>query len=50
MDNKMIIEIVGDNIIVPIAYADDDHITIDTDKIREDFECFMLDLEQEDYE
>jgi hypothetical protein len=45
------IEIVADNIVVPISYADEEKLFIDTDQIREDFENFMSELENaEEYE
>ena len=43
-------KIYKDNIIIPIVYADDEHLTLDTDKIRKDFEEFMRELEEEVYE
>lgn len=44
------IEIIGDTISIPITYADEEHLMIDTDKIREEFENFMIELEEEDWE
>jgi hypothetical protein len=43
-------EIKNDEIIIPITYADDDHLTINTDAIRKDFEELMAELEEEFYE
>lgn len=43
-------EISGDNIIIPFVYIDEDHLLIDKDAIRKDFEEFMAELEEEIYE
>ena len=44
------IEIKGDSIIVPIIYSDEDHLFMDTDKIKEEFENFLTELESDEYE
>jgi hypothetical protein len=37
----------GDNVLIPIKYIDSEHLIVDTEKIREDFENFISDLEDE---
>ena len=39
----------NNNIIIPIVYTDEDCLFMDTDKMREDFENLIAELE-EDYE
>lgn len=41
------VELQGDSVLIPIRYADKEHLIVDTEKLREDFENFISDLEDE---